>query len=67
MSVSSPTHDALVRLPKVLARVPISRASWLKGVKEGRYPAPVKIGEKVTAWRVSDIDKVVNGQWGTAA
>lgn len=55
--------DALVRLPAVLARVPVSRATWLKGVKSGRYPAAVKIGERAAAWRVSDVDKVVSGQW----
>jgi len=35
--------------------LPIGRSSFLKGVKEGRYPKPVKLGPRTTAWRVSDI------------
>lgn len=34
---------------------PISRSGWYQGVKEGRYPAPVKLSERCSAWRVEDI------------
>lgn len=42
-------------LRTVLAHVPISRSAWLSGVKEGRYPPPVKLSPRRVAWRVSDI------------
>ena len=35
--------------------LPIGRSTFLKRVKEGQYPQPVKLGEKTTAWRKSDI------------
>jgi len=35
--------------------LPISKSSWWAGVKAGRYPAPVKLGPRITAWRVEDI------------
>ena len=35
--------------------IPISRSSWWKGVKEGRYPKPIKLGPRTTAWRLSDL------------
>jgi prophage regulatory protein len=35
--------------------LPIGRSTFLKRVKEGEYPQPVKLGEKTTAWRKSDI------------
>jgi prophage regulatory protein len=35
--------------------LPISRSTWWAGVKTGRYPAPVKLGRRVTAWRVADV------------
>ncbi|MDM0053668.1 AlpA family transcriptional regulator [Variovorax sp. J22R115] len=54
-----PEQDTLVRLPIVLGRVPVSRAAWWKGVKEGRYPAAIKLGPKTTCWRSSDIDKLI--------
>jgi prophage regulatory protein len=35
--------------------IPVSRSSWLAGVKSGKYPKPVKLGERTTAWKVEDI------------
>lgn len=37
------------------AVIPVSKSTWWKGVAEGRYPQPVKLSERCTAWRVSDI------------
>lgn len=34
---------------------PVSKSTWWLGVKEGRFPQPVKLGPKTTAWRVDDI------------
>ena len=35
--------------------IPVSRTTWLVGVKEGRYPQPVKVGRSAIAWRESDV------------
>lgn len=59
MTAATAPVDALVRLPTVLGRVPVSRAAWWRGVKEGRYPAGIKLGPKTTCWRSSDIDKLI--------
>jgi predicted DNA-binding transcriptional regulator AlpA len=45
----------LLRLPQVLQLLPIGRSSFLAGVKEGRYPQPVKLGPATTCWRACDI------------
>jgi len=37
------------------AIIPVSKSSWWAGVKEGRFPQPVKLGKRTTVWRVSDI------------
>lgn len=47
-----------VRLADILAPagpLPISKSTWWAGVKEGRYPAAVKLGRRITAWKVEDI------------
>jgi predicted DNA-binding transcriptional regulator AlpA len=47
-----------VRLADILAPVgplPIGKSTWWAGVKAGRYPAAVKLGPRITAWRVEDI------------
>lgn len=54
-----PKPEALLRLPQVLQRVPVSRASWWNGVRAGRYPAAVKLSPRVTCWRKSDIDRLI--------
>ena len=38
---------------------PVSASTWWAGVKSGRYPKPVKLGERVTAWRVEDIRALI--------
>lgn len=39
--------------------VPVSSATWWRGVKSGKYPKPVKLSERVTAWKVGDIRKLL--------
>lgn len=41
------------------AIVPVSRSTWWDGVASGRYPKPVKIGARATAWRVEDIRALI--------
>lgn len=41
--------------PPLPPMIPICRSSWWAGVKAGKYPAPVKLGERTTAWKVADI------------
>jgi prophage regulatory protein len=49
----------LIRLSAVLERMPISKSTWWRGVKTGKYPQPVKLGEKITCWKLDDILKLV--------
>lgn len=49
------SNNALLRLPQVLALIPVSRSAWWAGCKSGRYPKPVKLGPRTTAWRAADI------------
>lgn len=50
----------LWRLPTVLANFPVSRAHWWQGVKDGRYPAPVRLSARCVAWRASDIRSLIS-------
>lgn len=59
--------ERLLRLPQVLELVPVSRASWWAGVKCGRYPKSVKLGPRTTAWRLSDIMRVIGKAEGQEA
>ncbi|MBS7348721.1 MAG: AlpA family phage regulatory protein [Comamonas sp.] len=35
--------------------VPASASSIWRWIKSGQFPAPIKISDKITAWRVGDI------------
>ena len=48
------------------ALIPISRSSFLAGVKSGKYPKPVKLSERTTAWRVEDIRELILSLGGMA-
>lgn len=48
-----------LRLPQVLALIPISKSAWWVGIKEGRFPAPVKLSARTTAWRAEDITALI--------
>lgn len=45
--------------PPIPALIPVGRATWWAGVASGRYPKPVKIGARATAWRVEDIRALI--------
>ena len=51
--------EILYRLPEVLARYPVGRSTWWKGIADGRFPRPVKLGPRVSAWRKSEIDQLI--------
>jgi len=48
-----------VRLPVVLSVIPISKSSLYAGIKKGVYPAPVKLSERTSAWKVEDIRSLI--------
>lgn len=43
------------RDPGLPALVPISATTLWAWVADGKFPKPVKLGPRVTAWRVEDI------------
>lgn len=45
--------------PPTAPIIPISKSSWWVGVKSGRYPKPVKLGPRTTAWKVEDIRHLI--------
>lgn len=51
--------SGFVRLPDVLKVFPVSKSKWWTGVKDGIYPKPVKLGARISAWRVEDIRSLI--------
>lgn len=53
---------AHVRLPVVASLFACSPATVWRRVKSGTLPAPRKLSEGVTAWRVAELRKALNGE-----
>jgi prophage regulatory protein len=60
-------QSTLLRLPQIIGDkkrgiaplIPVSRSTWFDGVKAGRFPKPIKLSERVTAWRSDEIFALV--------
>jgi prophage regulatory protein len=52
--IGKPTAD-----PPIPAVIPVSKSTWWQGIKTGRFPKPVKLGPRTTAWRVEDIRDLI--------
>jgi hypothetical protein len=69
MTMSQLPETGFLRLPNIIgnpkaeppipALIPIKKTAWWQGVKDGRFPRPVKLGPRVTAWRVEDIRALI--------
>ncbi|EHL32306.1 helix-turn-helix transcriptional regulator [Legionella drancourtii] len=59
-------QTGFLRLAQILgsskypALIPVSKSTWWEGVKTGRFPQPIKLGPRITAWRVEDILKLID-------
>jgi prophage regulatory protein len=45
--------------PGLPALIPVCASTWWAGVRSGRFPKPVKLGDRVTVWRVEDVRALI--------
>jgi prophage regulatory protein len=63
----TPTQNSrLLRKPEVLSRLGIPKSSFDRGVRQGRFPKPVKIGQRSVAWTSNSIDSLIQRLSSTA-
>ena len=53
-------ETGFVRLSTILKLFPIGKSTWWEGVKNGKFPRPVKLGQRTTAWKVEDIKTLID-------
>jgi prophage regulatory protein len=59
--------ETLLRLPAVLAAVGYKRSQTYKLIKQGKFPAPVRLaGGGAVAWRSSDVQAWIAAQGAPA-
>ena len=49
-----------MRLKEILEYIPVSKSTWWAGVKSGRFPKGTKLGERITAWPVEEIRRLLH-------
>ncbi|RPH48776.1 MAG: transcriptional regulator [Desulfobacteraceae bacterium] len=64
--IDSTPKRGFLRLPQILgdpkaqppipARIPVSRSTWYSGIRQGLYPAPVRLSKRTSAWPLALID-----------
>lgn len=54
------SQSSYLRLPEVLRLIPIGRSTWWLWVATGKAPKGIKLGAKTTAWKLSDIQKLLD-------
>lgn len=52
----------LERLPSVRSRTGLSRSEIYRRIQLGTFPAPVKLGERASAWDSGEIDNWIAGR-----
>ncbi len=45
--------------PPIPAIIPVGKSSWWQGCRSGRFPKPVKLGPRTTAWPVEAIRALI--------
>ena len=46
--------------PPIPALIPIGKSTWWQWVRDGKAPAPVKLGPRTTAWKSADISALID-------
>ena len=67
LNIAAPKHDRLLRLHDIIGRpakdkrpaiegiIKGSRAWLLAMTRDGKFPQPIRLGQRFTAWRESDV------------
>ncbi len=61
------SENRILRLPEVLNRIGVSRATLHRMVQAQTFPAPCKITSKSTGWTSAQIDAWIAGREKVAA
>ena len=56
-------EEGFVRVSSILGPngpIQVSKSTWWAGVRSGRFPQPIKLGPRTTAWNVKDIRALID-------
>ena len=53
-------ETGFLRLKQILQFIPIGETTWRIGVREGHFPKPVRLADRVNLWRAQDIKDLID-------
>lgn len=56
------THNHFLRVNDVMQRTRLARSTIWLWVKQGKLPAPIKLSDRVTVWRESELNAWMDNQ-----
>ncbi len=54
-------EEGFIRMPTVLKVLGISRTALYNGIARGDYPKPLRLGPRMSVWKVEEIRKLIAG------
>lgn len=59
--MARPDPNGFMRQKEILTVFPVSSATFWRRVKDGEFPKPVKLSERVTVWRRGEVEAYLEG------
>jgi prophage regulatory protein len=58
-SVNTEPTAIFLNVDAIVRSLPMSKSTWLAGVKSGKFPKPIRLTPARPVWRKTDIDALV--------
>ena len=57
-------EERLLKDKECAQMLSVSRSLWWDYVKDGKFPQPIKLTERTTRWKLSDIMRIIEERSG---
>ena len=58
----SPLINRILRIKPITARYGMAQSTVYAAAKNGEFPPPIKLGERISGWLESEVDAVINAR-----
>lgn len=66
MASTTPTVTSFLREKQVRKLIPVAHSTLWAWVRSGKFPPPLKLSDRITVWRNSDVQAFIKQNGGEA-
>jgi len=66
MASTTPSTASFLREKQVRKLIPVAHSTLWVWVRTGKFPAPLKLSDRITVWRDSDVQAFIKQNGGDA-